>query len=251
VVKHGIKFTGMPGWPDLSRDDEVWAMVAFLRRLPDMDAGAYGRLARAEPPEGAEGGASRLALLGGVAPAAVASCERCHGRDGQGRAPSALPRLAGQNRAYLVNALAAFAEGRRSSGIMRPVAAALDRRSIEDLAGHFAARAAIPSRADPPADAAAIARGAAIARQGLPELRVPPCMDCHGPSGRPGNPAYPRLAGQYRDYLVLQLELFHTGRRGGSSYAELMKPVARGLPPARWPDVAAYYASLAADAGGH
>jgi hypothetical protein len=36
IVKHGIKFTGMPAWPAQQRDDERWAMVAFLRRLPDL-----------------------------------------------------------------------------------------------------------------------------------------------------------------------------------------------------------------------
>jgi hypothetical protein len=30
IVKHGIKFTGMPPWPAQERDDEVWAVVAFL-----------------------------------------------------------------------------------------------------------------------------------------------------------------------------------------------------------------------------
>src|SRR5688572_16749817 len=35
VVKHGVKFTGMPAWPTQNRDDEVWAMVAFLERLPN------------------------------------------------------------------------------------------------------------------------------------------------------------------------------------------------------------------------
>ena len=28
IVKHGIKFTGMPAWPAKHRDDEVWSMVA-------------------------------------------------------------------------------------------------------------------------------------------------------------------------------------------------------------------------------
>ena len=44
IVKHGIKFTGMPAWPARQRDDEVWAMVAFLRALPTLDAAAYRRL---------------------------------------------------------------------------------------------------------------------------------------------------------------------------------------------------------------
>jgi mono/diheme cytochrome c family protein len=34
IVKHGVKFTGMPAWPSQQRDDEVWAMVAFLLMRP-------------------------------------------------------------------------------------------------------------------------------------------------------------------------------------------------------------------------
>src|SRR5688572_17415740 len=48
LVKHGIKFTGMPAWPSQQRDDEVWAMVAFLRAFPELDAEAYQRLVHGE-----------------------------------------------------------------------------------------------------------------------------------------------------------------------------------------------------------
>ena len=34
IVKHGVKFTGMPAWPAQQRDDEVWAVVAFLLKIP-------------------------------------------------------------------------------------------------------------------------------------------------------------------------------------------------------------------------
>ena len=33
IVKHGIKYTGMPSWVAAERDDEVWSVVAFLKRL--------------------------------------------------------------------------------------------------------------------------------------------------------------------------------------------------------------------------
>jgi hypothetical protein len=45
IVKHGIKYTGMPAWVAAQRDDEVWAIVAFLRRLPTLDAAGYRELA--------------------------------------------------------------------------------------------------------------------------------------------------------------------------------------------------------------
>ena len=46
IVQHGIKYTGMPGWVALEREDEIWAVVAFLKRIPTIDAESY-RAARA------------------------------------------------------------------------------------------------------------------------------------------------------------------------------------------------------------
>ena len=45
IVKHGIKYAGMPGWIAQSRDDEVWTVVAAIRSLPDMSRKEYRRLA--------------------------------------------------------------------------------------------------------------------------------------------------------------------------------------------------------------
>jgi cytochrome c553 len=241
IVKHGIKFTGMPAWPAQQRDDEVWAVVAFLRALPDLDALAYQRLVYGET-------ATRTALstrTGEHVPEAVgARCARCHGMDGRGRGDGAFPRLAGQRPAYLLAALEAYARGQRHSGIMEPFAADLTPEETHDVA-HYYARA--PARWRPrsdPADAAAIERGEAIALHGIRSQRVPSCIDCHGPGGRRRNPHYPLLAGQYADYLVLQLELFKRGQRGGSAYAHLMLRVASRLTPKQMRDAALYYQSL-------
>jgi mono/diheme cytochrome c family protein len=43
IVKHGIKMTGMPAWSDHS-DEELWATVAFLEKLPGMSEQDYARL---------------------------------------------------------------------------------------------------------------------------------------------------------------------------------------------------------------
>jgi len=40
IVKNGIKATGMPAWRDHD-DDELWAMVAFLLKLPAISAQGY------------------------------------------------------------------------------------------------------------------------------------------------------------------------------------------------------------------
>ena len=46
ITKHGIKMSGMPGWADHS-DEELWATVAFLRKLPAMTPEDYATLVMA------------------------------------------------------------------------------------------------------------------------------------------------------------------------------------------------------------
>ena len=43
ILKHGIKMTGMPSWADHG-DDEPWATVAFVRKLPSMTQEEYTKL---------------------------------------------------------------------------------------------------------------------------------------------------------------------------------------------------------------
>lgn len=45
VIKHGIRMTGMPAWGRTHSDEEIWSLVAFLVRLPQMDADTYRHLA--------------------------------------------------------------------------------------------------------------------------------------------------------------------------------------------------------------
>jgi mono/diheme cytochrome c family protein len=46
IVKNGIKMTGMPSWTDHS-DEELWATVAFLKKLPGMSEHDYAKLVMA------------------------------------------------------------------------------------------------------------------------------------------------------------------------------------------------------------
>jgi len=51
IVKHGIKMTGMPAWSDHS-DEELWATVAFLQKLPGMSEQDYAALVMASIAQG-------------------------------------------------------------------------------------------------------------------------------------------------------------------------------------------------------
>lgn len=245
IVKHGIKLTGMPAWPALQRDDEVWAMIAFLRKLPELDPRAYTELARgnqgqadaAEPMEDLVGATS-------VPRAITESCGRCHGVDGLGRGLGAFPRLAGQRPAYLQGSLQAYARGERHSGIMEPVAASLGTDEMREIADYYSRRSpgTVPNGAAQPS--ADVERGRAIATEGLPDKLVPACVSCHGPGTHRRNPNYPKLAGQYAEYIQLQLSLFKDRRRGGTSYRNIMHKVASQLTDEQMRAVAAYFASL-------
>ena len=45
ILKHGIKMTGMPAWSDHT-DPELWAIVAFLEKLPTMSEADYANLVK-------------------------------------------------------------------------------------------------------------------------------------------------------------------------------------------------------------
>lgn len=254
IVKHGIKYSAMPGWIAQDRDDEVWAMVAFLRELPALDAQGFRALAYGDVtvdiPDASltnvSGGTLRVSE---AALAALANCARCHGVAGEGRGPGTFPALAGQREDYLRGSLHAYRNGSRASGIMQPIAAELRVEVIEELARYYARLPAGVAAVDPTdtADPQQIARGRAIARGGARAQEVPACVSCHGPRTHAHRRAYPRITGQHASYLALQLELFRDDRRGGTPYAHLMERAAERMTDEQIADVAAYYASLDPD----
>lgn len=44
VTRNGIRMTGMPAWGETHEDDALWPVLAFLMRLPDLDAAGYEAL---------------------------------------------------------------------------------------------------------------------------------------------------------------------------------------------------------------
>lgn len=47
VIKNGVKLTGMPAWGPTHSDARIWAIVAFLEKLPQMTAAQYQAMNRA------------------------------------------------------------------------------------------------------------------------------------------------------------------------------------------------------------
>jgi cytochrome c553 len=236
IVRNGIKYTGMPGWPS-AREDDVWPVVAFLRALPNMDAARYRRLAlgelaqdpRARPP----------APAGDRAPDAMDSCARCHGETEP--PPSALtPRLHGQSEAMLHAALRGSASGERESGIMRAAVAGMNDADLRALARHYARGAPRPPHPSP--NEAAVERGRRLAHDGDPARRIPACLGCHGPAR---HALIPGLEAQSAAYLESRLNNWRAGGDDRTPIARLMAPIARRLQAEDARAAAAYFASLA------
>lgn len=66
------------------------------------------------------------------------------------------------------------------------------------------------------------------------------CIDCHGADGNaPIDPSYPKLGGQYADYLAHALQGYRSGVRNNA----LMASQARALTDQQIADLAAYFGS--------
>lgn len=68
------------------------------------------------------------------------------------------------------------------------------------------------------------------------------CVACHGPDGNSTVPNWPKIAGQYENYLVKQLREFRLGEKG-PRYEPSMYGMVANLSDQDIADLAAYYAS--------
>ena len=129
-------------------------------------------------------------------------CSSCHGEHGNPLAPQ-IPILSGQTARYLYIELRDFKVGRRTDPIMSPIAEALSKDEMLDLADYFAAQA--PVAAEFKSDRARVVKGAAKATETL-------CTMCHL-GGLTGQNEIPRLAGQQPEYVLKQLRAFKARER--------------------------------------
>jgi cytochrome c553 len=241
IVKHGLKYTGMPAWPAPIRDDEVWALTAFLTELADGGMDNYRQLAGLDRVHA--GALATKDLTNQTGSVALTQCIRCHDDAAAATISSLVPKLGGQSVRYLERALKEYAARERPSGIMQPVAAHLDDREIAKIADYYANLGAQPERRDIGSypDPGRIARGQALAAQGDPKNAIPRCLACHSPSRAA---EFPALSGQHANYLAGQLRVWQRGGRASTTYGQIMAPIARRLSEEQILDVAAYFASL-------
>lgn len=231
IVKHGLQYTGMPGWAGTERDDEVWALVAFLRMLPNLDEESYLILAS---------GNSSPAITKASTLPLTETCARCHGTGTAPQISTRIPRLAGQKAAYLEGALHDYRQGRRESGFMEPVAVNLPEKRIQEIARYYAELESPHLTTKKALDTERIVRGQRLALQG-DGYRLAACASCHMTSDRED---YPSLAGQPEEYLLVQLALWRNGGRTRTPAGRLMAEIANNLSDRQAKDVSAFFASL-------
>ena len=171
-------------------------------------------------------------------------CAACHAADGNSIA-AANPKIAGQFVEYLAKQLRDFkAQGDkpplRESAVMTGMVANLSAADMKSLAAYYAAQQLRPSAA---ADKDLVVLGQKIWRGGNPAKNIPACSGCHGPAGS-GIPAqYPRLAGQYAEYLGAQLKAFREATRANDTNG-IMRGVAAHMNDREIRAVSEYAAGL-------
>jgi len=144
-------------------------------------------------------------------------CAACHTADGNSTV-AMYPKLAGQSAEYLVKQLTdlgrpAGAKDGRENPVMGAFALTLSETDRRDVAAWFSKQALKPAVGR---DKASAELGSRIYRSGIPEKAVPACAGCHGPTGAGLPVLYPRIGGQFADYLVAQLKAFRDGTRRNS-----------------------------------
>ncbi len=175
-------------------------------------------------------------------------CMLCHGRGARGfMGYRPIPQLAGQQAQYIQIQLTAFAERRRlrNLGYVRY-------ENVHKLTpDQRSALAEYMSKLEPAthksAPEALTAAGEKLFHQGAPENEVPACSVCHGAEAK-GDGIFPRLAGQWRPYLIGQLTDWDKqrglGPNGKDDNSLIMAPIAKSLTPQQIKEVTAYLSSL-------
>ncbi len=160
------------------------------------------------------------------------TCLGCHGAPGL-RNPGPvfqIPMVGGQHAEYIVAALQAYKKEDRPHGTMRAQAASLSDKDMTDIAAFFAA---MDGNSRPSIE------NDVLVAQGKELVKEKNCHTCHGQTGDGPSPAFPKLAGQYKSYLVHSLKEYRSGERNNA----IMNGQAKGLTIRDIEALSAYFAS--------
>ncbi len=167
-----------------------------------------------------------------------ALCVACHGQDGNSINPQ-FPKIAGQVPGYVATQLRKFQNGDREGPTMNALVKTLTEEDMADFDAYYSQfESTQESIAEE--DLPAAMRGREIYRIGQEQYSIPACMSCHGPAGQGIPIRYPRIAGQYRGYIIRSLQELKDGRW----VSEEMNPIAFRLTQQQIEDLATYLQGL-------
>ncbi len=171
-------------------------------------------------------------------------CAACHAADGNS-AIAANPKLAGQVPEYLHKQLVNFKsqdgkKAERDNGVMAGMVAGLSDSDMRNVATYFASQKLRPAAAGSKELAL---QGQKLWRGGNAASGLPACAGCHGPDGAGIPSQFPRLSGQFAEYVEGQLKLFRAGGRANDPNG-MMRGVAARMSDQEIKAVAEYAAGL-------
>jgi|TARA_Y100000741_G_scaffold357102_1_gene334584 cytochrome c553 len=134
-----------------------------------------------------------------------------------------VPKLGNQHKDYIVAALKAYRSGERSHTTMKAHAANLSDLDIDKIADYFSS---FKAKIATPEDVKIIDEANS-------------CVGCHGVDGNSEVPTFPRIAGQYEDYLYQSLKSYKNGKRNNA----IMNGVASTLNDDQMKKLSKYFAS--------
>lgn len=159
------------------------------------------------------------------------TCLGCHGAPGL-RNPGpvySIPVLGGQHADYIVAALKAYKAKTRAHGTMQAQAANLTDENMADIAAYFSSL-----------EGNTLTHAVNAEKAKLGKEKAAACASCHGAMGeKTSGPTFPKLAGQYENYLVHALKEYRSGDRKDV----VMSGFAAGLSIQDIKALSAYFAS--------
>ena len=113
-----------------------------------------------------------------------------------------VPKLGNQHKDYIISALKAYRSGERSHPTMKAHAANLSDSDINKIAEYFSSFKSLKNK---------------IASEDVQMIDdANSCVGCHGMDGNSIIPTFPRIAGQYEDYLYQALKSYKNGERNNA-----------------------------------
>jgi nitrous-oxide reductase len=252
-VRHNAKTAVMKGIMGAVNDAEIENLAQWLAGLP-------GNV-------GIKADASLAAKGAELYKSKDTNCIGCHGADANTPLrPDHFPKLAGQNKGYLINQITDIKRGARDDGmttVMTGVMQGLNDKDIEALAEWLSslkgpsakvvvAKKEIPVKTEVPVavtpEVVMKPSTDVVTMEGARLYKKEGCFACHGADAKTSlQPLAPKLAGQGQAYLVTQLKDMKSGARHNET--TVMKAIMETVSEAEIEPIAEWLSTLPGGTG--